>query len=349
MRDLPIHEIDLAPFHGGDDADRASVADAFDRAGRDSGFILLTGHGVDPALIDDAFDAWQSFFDLPLEEKLLAVAPPESDGFVGYTAYGAQALAYTAGGESPPDLMEAFSIGREDTTDAFFDDYRDWFPSNVWPARPASLRAAVDALEHALHDVADVVLRAMALALELPEEWLLERAEHALVTTRCNHYLRGPGHEPLPDQPGLGGHTDYGMVTLLVADPVPGLQVLRGGAWHDVIPPRGSIVCNLGDMLAMWTNDRWVSTMHRVLPPTPAGLVGGHPRRLAGGVNHRRVGPRDPRGVPAPPRGGGDPARFVRLFPRGCPVDPPPRDPVGRARGRRAALPAGPGRRMAHD
>ena len=58
-------------------------------------------------------------------------------------------------------------------------------------------------------------------------------------------------------------------MTLLVADPVRGLQVLRGGEWHDVVPPRGSIICNLGDMLAMWTNDRWVSTMHRVLPPSP--------------------------------------------------------------------------------
>jgi len=267
MPELPVHEIDLAPFRSGDADDRAAVAAAFDRAGRTSGFILLTGHGVDPALIDSAFDAWQEFFDLPLEEKRRAVAPPAHDGMIGYTEYGAQALAYTAGGESPPDLMEAFSVGRDDTTGAFFDEYRDWFPPNVWPDRPASLRDAVGALELALHDVADVVLRAMALALDLPEEWLVERADRAVVTTRCNHYLRGPAYDPLPGQPGLGGHTDYGMVTLLVADPVPGLQVLRGGAWHDVIPPRGSIVCNLGDMLAMWTNDRWVSTMHRVLPP----------------------------------------------------------------------------------
>ena len=273
MPELPVHEIDLAPFRSGDAADRARVVDAFDRAGRDSGFILLTGHGVDPVLVDDAFDAWQAFFDLPLDEKLHAVAPPEHDGMIGYTAYGAQALAYTAGGESPPDLMEAFSIGREDTTDPFFDEYRDWFPPNVWPGEPLALHAAVDALERALHDVADVVLRAMALALDLPERWLVERAERAVVTTRCNHYLRGPGFEPLPGQPGLGGHTDYGMVTLLVADPVPGLQILRGGEWFDVVPRRGSIVCNLGDMLAMWTNDRWVSTMHRVLPPTPSDGV----------------------------------------------------------------------------
>jgi isopenicillin N synthase-like dioxygenase len=271
--DLPVHEIDLERFRAGDATDRGAVAEAFDRAGKDSGFLLLTGHGVDPRVIDAAFDAWQQFFDLPLEEKLRATAPPEHDGMIGYTPYGAQALAYTAGGESPPDLMEAFSIGREDTTEPFFDEYRDWFPPNVWPVAPAALRAAVAALERELHRVADVVLRAMALALDLPERWLVDRAARAVVTTRCNHYLRGPGFEPLLDQPGLGGHTDYGMATLLVADPVPGLQILRGDEWHDVVPPPGSIVCNLGDMLAMWTNDRWVSTMHRVVAPTPGDGV----------------------------------------------------------------------------
>jgi isopenicillin N synthase-like dioxygenase len=269
VRELPVHEIDLSAFRGGSAGERSTVIDAFDRAGRDSGFILLTGHGVDSAVIDGAFDAWQAFFDLPLDDKVRCVAPPEHDGMVGYTAYGSQALAYTAGGESPPDLMEAYSIGRDDTDAAFFDEHRDWFPPNVWPAEPASLHGAVDALEDALHEVADIVLRAMALALELPETRLVELAAHAVVTTRTNHYLRGPGIEPLPDQPGLGAHTDYGMMTLLVADPVPGLQILRGDRWHDVVPPAGSIVCNLGDMLAMWTNDRWVSTMHRVVAPTP--------------------------------------------------------------------------------
>jgi isopenicillin N synthase-like dioxygenase len=266
---LLVHEIDLAAFRHGTAADRDAVAHAFDHACRDSGFILLTGHGVAPETVDDALDAWQAFFDLPLDTKLRSVAPPDHDGLVGYTAYGEQALAYTAGGASPPDLMEAFSVGREDTTDPFFDEYRDWFPPNVWPAQPVELRAAVEALEAGLREVADVVLRAMALALDLPEHWLTARAANAVVTTRCNHYLRGPDVEPLPDQPGLGAHTDYGMITLLVADPVPGLQILRAGAWYDVVPPRGSIVCNLGDMLAMWTNDRWVSTMHRVAPPVP--------------------------------------------------------------------------------
>jgi isopenicillin N synthase-like dioxygenase len=277
---IPVHEIDLAPFRAGTAEGRAAVAEAFDRAGRDSGFILLTGHGVDPALINAALDAWQRFFDLPIDEKRRCVAPPAHDGMIGFTEYGAQALAYTAGGQSPPDLMEAFSVGREDTDGPFFDTYRDWFPPNIWPETPSELRDAVGALERELHGVADVVLQAMACALDLPERWLVEVSEQSVMTLRCNHYLRGPGIEPDADQPGLGAHTDYGIMTLLVADPVPGLQILRNEHWWDVTPPRGSIVCNIGDMLAMWTNDRWVSTMHRVTPPGP-GEIGIRRRSLA--------------------------------------------------------------------
>jgi isopenicillin N synthase-like dioxygenase len=274
---IPVHEIDLAPFRAGTPDGRARVAEAFDRAGRDSGFILLRGHGVDPALVDAALDAWQAFFDLPIDEKRRCAPPPEHDGLTGFTGYGAQALAYTTGGESWPDMMEAFSVGREDTDGPFFDTFRPWFPPNIWPERPSGLRDAVSALERALHGVADVVLRAMACALELPEPWLVERNERAVTTSRCNHYLRESGVRPEPDQHGLGAHTDYGVMTLLVADPVPGLQILRHDRWWDVTPPRGSIVCNIGDMLAMWTNDRWVSTMHRVAPPRPGGAAA--PRR----------------------------------------------------------------------
>ena len=69
----------------------------------------------------------------------------------------------------------------------------------------------------------------------------------------------------------MGAHTDYGIVTLLWADPVPGLQILDGdGDWCDVQPAPGALLVNLGDLLARWTNDRWMSTMHRVVPPTDA-------------------------------------------------------------------------------
>jgi isopenicillin N synthase-like dioxygenase len=119
----------------------------------------------------------------------------------------------------------------------------------------------------------------MALALELPESWFTERLARAIVTTRAINYERRRGApDPLPDQVRMGAHTDYGVLTVLLADDVPGLQVFREGRWYDVGVPRGTFVCNLGDMLERWTNNRWTSTLHRVVPP-PSGETGPVRRR----------------------------------------------------------------------
>jgi isopenicillin N synthase-like dioxygenase len=130
------------------------------------------------------------------------------------------------------------------------------------------LREAWRAYERAVTDVADTILQALALALDLPAQWFVERCEHAIITTRAINYERRAGTpDPVEGQMRMGAHTDYGVLTVLLADDVPGLQVFRAGTWHDVSTPRGTFVCNLGDMLARWTNDRWISTLHRVVPP----------------------------------------------------------------------------------
>ena len=118
------------------------------------------------------------------------------------------------------------------------------------------------------------------------------------MTTRAINYERRSGTpDPQPGQMRMGAHTDYGILTVLLADDVPGLQVFRDGRWHDVATPRGAFVCNIGDMLARWTNDRWTSTLHRVVPP-PADS------RRAGAAPVDRPLPR----LPARP-GGGDASR----------------------------------------
>jgi isopenicillin N synthase-like dioxygenase len=99
---------------------------------------------------------------------------------------------------------------------------------------------------------------------------------------RLIRYERAPGSpDPLPEQMRMGAHTDYGIVTVLYGDRVPGLEVLGpDGEWHGVIPVEGAYLVNLGDLLAEWTNDRWRSTLHRVVPP-PAGTDGSALRRSA--------------------------------------------------------------------
>jgi isopenicillin N synthase-like dioxygenase len=119
-----------------------------------------------------------------------------------------------------------------------------------------------------------------ALALGLPDGYFAAFCGRAPHVMRCNNYQR---HErmgdPLPGQMRMGAHSDYGSCTLLLADPVPGLQIVApDGEWCDVLPASGAFLVNLGDLLAEWTNDRWSSTLHRVVPP-PAGTTGAFRRR----------------------------------------------------------------------
>ena len=88
-----------------------------------------------------------------------------------------------------------------------------------------------------------------------------------------NNYALPPGEVTLDgDLIGMGEHTDYGLVTVLWADQIAGLQVLgQDGAWHDVCPADGALLVNLGDLTARWTNERWRSTLHRVKPPVVDG------------------------------------------------------------------------------
>ncbi|MDQ6698333.1 MAG: isopenicillin N synthase family oxygenase [Actinomycetota bacterium] len=274
---LPVHPVDLEPLRLGGPRDRQRVAASVDAACRDSGFLVVTGHGVPQQICDDVLDAFAAFFDQPLEEKLRSTVADESANR-GYSQIGKEALAYSRGESTAPDLFEAFNVGREDARGAYYETNRAFYAPNIWPTSPSDLHAAWSRYESAVARLADHLLGAMALALALPEDWFTDRCRRAILTTRALNYERAAGApDPEPGQMRLGAHTDYGILTILLADQVPGLQVFRDDHWHDVPNPRGSFVCNIGDMLERWTNDRWTSTLHRVLPP--ASTADGPVRR----------------------------------------------------------------------
>jgi isopenicillin N synthase-like dioxygenase len=120
----------------------------------------------------------------------------------------------------------------------------------------------------------------MAVALGLDVRFFEATTDHSTETLRVNYYARAPGDpEPVTGQQRMGAHTDYGIVTVLHADRVPGLEIVGpDGRWHGVAPPEGAFLVNLGDLLAEWTNDRWRSTLHRVVPPPPS-ITGAAVRR----------------------------------------------------------------------
>lgn len=284
MQAVPI---DLEPFRLGDARDRAHVAEQLDRAGRESGFFAVTGHGVDPAIIDRMLDVTSRFFALPVEDKMRYYVDDRVANR-GYAPEGSEALAYSIGeADLPPDLFEAFNVGREFADDEI-DDYvapvrHSYFAPNVWPDTPAEFRATCLEYWAAVEDVAMTLMRVAGLALGVGEEFFVPYVDRSISVIRANNYRRSPGAPPpLPHQMRMGAHTDYGSVTVLLADQVPGLQIQGDdGAWFDIVPPTGGFMVNIGDLLAEWTNDRWRSTMHRVVPPPPDADGAAHRRSIA--------------------------------------------------------------------
>lgn len=281
MSDL-VPVIDLAPFLHGDEAARRAVAAQVDEACRTVGFLSIVNHGVDPRLIAEMLEVMTEFFDQPEEAKLRAL-PPTVESNRGYARMGSEALSYGLGLDSLPDLFEAFNIGQEhrDLSDPYYAvEAERMFAANVWPEHPARFREVALAYWDAVCGVGERMMDVFALALGLSDRWFLPAYDRAPHVIRYNNYQRRDGMgEPQPGQMRMGAHSDYGACTILLADAVPGLQIVGpDGAWHDVQPAPGAFLVNLGDLLAEWTNDRWRSTLHRVVPP-PTGTTGPFRRR----------------------------------------------------------------------
>ena len=283
MSGSAIPVVDIAPFLSGGDAQKAAVAQAVDEACRHIGFLIVAGHGVPRPVIDDALAATWAFFDLGDAEKRRWVSP-KGDFRRGYMPVGGNALAYTLDRESPPDLIEAFTFGRFDLPEEpYYTVHREtWFEPNIWPSRPPGFQAALCAYYRAMERLAETLMRIFAVALDMPEKFFADKIDRHITAMRLNHYAEAR-RPPLPGQLRAGAHSDYGSLTILLATAgAGGLQVRGGdGAWIDVAPVPDTFIVNLGDLMAQWTNDRWVSTLHRVANPPPDRLAGSRRASIA--------------------------------------------------------------------
>jgi isopenicillin N synthase-like dioxygenase len=257
---LPV--IDVAPLRSPDRAARAAVARALGEACRTIGFFYVTGHGIAPAAVAASFAAARRFFAQPLDRKQ-ALSITRSPHNRGYVAFEGERLDET----KPGDLKEAFNIGLD-----LADDHpevlarRPFRGVNLWPDLPGWRATILDYFD-AAWTVGRLLHRGFALDLGAPEDFFEDKFDAPLATLRLLHYPGGqvPGAD---GQIGAGEHTDYGNVTVLATDGVAGLQVrTRDGRWLDAPTIDGTFVCNIGDCLMRWTNDIYVSTPHRVIPP----------------------------------------------------------------------------------
>ena len=280
MSERPFPVIDLAPFRSGDAADRRAVALQIDEACGEIGFFGVTGHGVDETVVQACYEQALAFFDLPLEEKLL-VRQPALEIVRGYIPQGVGALA-AAEEDRPvhPDLKESFTIGPLVAHPVPSADMAPLRAANLWPNRPAGLRAAWERAYCEFEGLARHLMHACALALGLDEDWFDARMDRHFSVLSALYYP--DQHEaPARGQLRSGAHTDFDALTILRPDEAPGrLQVMtKAGVWAEAPLVPGAFIVNIGDLLARWTNDRWVSTLHRVV--NPAGADARQSRRLS--------------------------------------------------------------------
>ena len=247
----------------------AHAAGLIDEACERAGFLTVVGHGVPHDVTDDAWNTARAFFDLPLADRM-RVAMPRPGYPYGYSPIAGETLARSLGNHAAPDLKESFAIGPVDRPTHTITDPDEAFAwsENLWPASLLAMRPAWERYFRTMSDLAARVLRLMAVGLGMAEHHFDPMiARHTSAMRALNYPQRARAQA---GRFGAGAHTDYGTLTILLADPVQGGLQVEGpdGTWHDVHPVPGSFVVNLGDAMARWSNDRWCSTLHRVQVPS---------------------------------------------------------------------------------
>lgn len=263
-----IPTLDIRRFNNpSNSGDRDAFVAELGAAYREWGFAGIRGHGIDPALIDAAYDVFRRFFALPedIKRKYHVVG---GGGARGYTPFGIE----TAKGALYSDLKEFWHIGREIPRDS---KYADVMPPNLWPEEIQEFHNIGYGLYQALDELGSRVLSALALHIGLAEDYFADKTDYG------NSILRPIHYPPIttPDVPNVraGAHEDINLITLLVGASAAGLEVKsRKGEWVPFTADADTIVVNIGDMLQRLTNHVYPSTTHRVV--NPPGELARQPR-----------------------------------------------------------------------
>ncbi|KAI0655575.1 Clavaminate synthase-like protein [Cubamyces menziesii] len=258
FEEIPI--INLEHIDSKDPTIRRALADEIRDACVNVGFFYVKNHGIPAEIVSAAVSAAKRFFALPLPVKQ-AIDIHKSANFKGYTAL----LGENTNPENRGDLHEGFDLGWEDASGTSRSDDGAMTGENVWPEDLPGFKDAVLAYYHAAVNLGKALFPLFALALDLPEDFFNDKTTKPAAIMRLLYYPPQTGEVDDRVQ-GIGAHTDYECFTMLWQDDVPALQVLNNaGKWIDAVPIPGTLVVNLGDQLARWTNDVFKSTVHRAV------------------------------------------------------------------------------------
>ncbi len=251
FHDIPI--IDLTSLIDG--SDPIMVADQIAHVCKNIGFLYIKNHGVDKQLIKEAYAQAEAFFDLPLEQKQKLNIINSGQTLRGYIPmYGENVDP-----ENTRDFKECFDFGLNE------DKVSPFFGPNQMPENPAKFKQTFELYHKAMMTLARKLISAIALSLNLPADYFEALQKSPITIQRLLHYPPQEGNITQKEI-GIGAHTDYGFLTILSQDDIGGLQVQnRNGDWISAPPVEDTFIVNIGDLVQTFTNDHYISTMHRVI------------------------------------------------------------------------------------
>ncbi len=233
------------------------------------GFFRIPLSSIDRAVADNAWNDAQKFFALPEADKT-DISFPRAGYPYGYSPFGFETLAKSVDPSLPgtPDMKESLSVGPDCGLrgNQVAHPESEWIRSpSLWPSSLPELRSSWTAYYRALAGVCEHLMSVMAIALDLPADYFAPVIDNPISSMRALHYPAIAVDAAPSGALRAGAHSDYGTLTILRTDEVPGLEIeAADGTWLEVEPMADMFLVNLGDSIAQWTNDRWRSTVHRV-------------------------------------------------------------------------------------
>jgi isopenicillin N synthase-like dioxygenase len=256
-----IPSLDLAHFTGEDPTKKQKFVEALGEAYNNIGFVAIRNHYLSDALSAQLYEVIKKFFALPDSSKQKYEIP----GLAGQRGYIGKGKEH-AKGRNTGDLKEFYHVGQTVVGD---DPIRDEYPENIFPTELSEFKEVSLEVYKQLERTGVQMLKAIALYLDLPENYFDDKVKHGNSILRPIHYfpIENPDSVP-PDAVRAAEHGDINLITLLMGASADGLQVLRrDGKWIPITALPDQLVVNVGDMLERLTNKKLKSTIHRVVNP----------------------------------------------------------------------------------
>ncbi len=254
-----IPTVDYRDFISGDQAKRKQFIQDLGDAFSQIGFVVVQNHGVTETQRQELLDVSRHIFEQPLAVKK-KYEELENGGQRGYISKGRE----TAKGEKVPDLKEFWHIGQEIEDEPAL---KEVYAANIWMNEVSNMKDISMKIYKTFEQTGANLLRAIALYLNLEEDYFDAKIKNGNSILRLLHYYPVKSTEEVEEGAvRAAAHGDINLITLLMGGSASGLQAMNSaGEWVSVAPKENEIVINIGDMLQRLTNGKLKSTIHRVV------------------------------------------------------------------------------------